>query len=136
MTSLFSSLVPSLARRQAPACAEPAQREPLPTVKPAHEIHETADAFGVTVHLPGVSRDGLEISAEQGSIRITGRRSWRRPEAWVQRHRETSDATFELELTHDNLVDLDKIHAELRDGVLRVSLPKAEAVKPRKIAVT
>jgi len=38
-------------------------------------------------------------------------------------------------LTHDNAVDTDKIAAELRDGVLRVSLPKVEAVKPRKIAV-
>jgi HSP20 family molecular chaperone IbpA len=38
-------------------------------------------------------------------------------------------------LEHDNSIDVDKIHAELRDGVLRVALPKTEARKPRKIAV-
>ena len=39
-------------------------------------------------------------------------------------------------LEHDNAIDVEKIHAELTDGVLRVSLPKTAAIKPRKIAVS
>ncbi len=130
--SLFNALIPSLSRT-------PARRETgtesVPTVKPAYEIKETDDAFGVTVHLPGVAKDGLELTVEEGSFRIIGRRAWKQPEGWTALYRESDEAPFELVLTHDNAINAEKIHAELRDGVLRVSLPKHEAIKPRKIAV-
>lgn len=106
------------------------------TAKPRYEIRETPEAFGATVYLPGVTKEGLEITAEEGQIRIVGRRAWKQPEGWAALHRETSDAPFELVLGHDNAVDNEKIAAELKDGVLAVSLPKREAVKPRKIAVS
>jgi HSP20 family molecular chaperone IbpA len=106
------------------------------TTKPRYEIRETSEAFGATVYLPGVTKEGLEITAEEGQIRIVGRRAWKQPEGWTALHRETSDAPFELVLGHDNAVDNEKIAAELKDGVLAVSLPKLEAIKPRKIAVS
>jgi HSP20 family molecular chaperone IbpA len=106
-----------------------------PGVKPLYEIKETPDAFGATVYLPGVGKDGLEITAEQGQLRIFGRRDCKQPDGWTPLHRESVDAPFELVLSHDNAIDTDKIAAELRDGVLRVSLPKHEAIKPRKITV-
>ena len=105
------------------------------TAKPLYEIRETPEAFGATVYLPGVTKEGLEITAEEGQIRIVGRRAWKQPEGWTALHRESADAPFELVLGHDNAVDNEKIAAELQDGVLRVSLPKHEAIKPRKIAV-
>lgn len=105
------------------------------TVKPLYEIKETPEAFGATVYLPGVGKDGLEITAEEGQIRIVGRRAWKQPEGWTALHRESVDAPFELVLAHDNAIDTEKIAAEVRDGVLRISLPKHEAIKPRKIAV-
>jgi HSP20 family protein len=88
------------------------------------------------VYLPGVSKEHLEITAEQGQIRIFGRRDWKQPAQWTPLHRESSDYAFELVLGHDRAVDADKVAAELRDGVLRVSLPKHEAIKPRKISVS
>jgi len=105
-------------------------------VKPGYEIKETPEAFGVVVYLPGVSKDGLDLTADEGQFRIVGRRTWKQPEGWTSLYRETFDAPFELVLTHDNAIDADKIVAELRDGVLRVSLPKHEALKPRKIPVS
>jgi HSP20 family molecular chaperone IbpA len=105
------------------------------TVKPAYEIKETDDAWGLVAHLPGVTKEGLEITAEEGFVTIRGRRTWQRPESWTAVYRESVDAPFELTLEHDNSVDVEKIHAELKDGVLRLSLPKSEAIKPRKIAV-
>ena len=107
-----------------------------PTVKPVYEVKETPEAFGVTVYLPGVSKDGLDLTADEGQVRIVGRRAWKQPEGWAALYRETVDAPFELVLAHDNALDADKIAAELRDGVLRVSLPKHEALKPRKIPVS
>lgn len=132
--SLFNTLIPS----QADKPATTVQDRPADlayTVKPVFEIKETPEAFGATVYLPGVAKEGLEITAEEGQVRIVGRRAWKQPEGWTALHRESADAPFELVLTHENAIDVDKIAAELRDGVLRVSLPKHEALKPRKIAV-
>lgn len=130
--SLLQTLIPSLNRAPADAVANNLG----PTVKPVFAIKETAEAYAVTVQLPGVAKDGLEITAEDGQVRIVGRRAWQRPAGWTALYRESADAAYELVLTHDNAIDADKIAAELRDGVLRVSLAKHEAVKPRKIAVS
>ena len=132
--SLLNTFIPALNRTPAKVDENrPADLDQ--TIKPLYEIRETPDAFGATVYLPGVAKEGLEITAEEGQIRIVGRRAWKQPDGWTALHRESVDAPFELVLGHDNAVDNDKIAAELRDGVLRVSLPKHEAIKPRKIAV-
>lgn len=140
MTHLFNQIVPRLSRavRRTEENTNGGSSGRLSefTLKPAYELKETGDAWGLTVHLPGVAKDGLEFTAEEGLIRIRGRRAWAKPEGWTQLYRESVEAPFELELEHDNSVDVEKIHAELKEGVLRVSLPKSEAVKPRKIAVS
>lgn len=132
--SLFNTLIPSQAGKPA-TTGQDRPSDLAYTVKPVFEIKETPEAFGATVYLPGVAKEGLEITAEEGQVRIVGRRAWKQPEGWTALHRESADAPFELVLTHENAIDVDKIAAELRDGVLRVSLPKHEALKPRKIAV-
>jgi HSP20 family protein len=132
--TLLNTLIPSLSRSTATR-DENRAADLQHAVKPLYEIKETADAFGATVYLPGVSKDGLEITAEEAQVRVIGRRAWKQPEGWTALHRESVDAPYELVLGHDNAIDADKIAAELRDGVLRISLPKHEAVKPRKITV-
>lgn len=132
--NLIHSLIPSLNRD--PVVSRGHRDEDLgPTVQPTYEVKETDEAFGLSVDLPGVTKKDLEITAEAETLRIVGKRSWNRPKDWTVSYRETSDATFLLELYHDNTVDADKVHAELSDGVLRLSLPKSEAVKPRRIEV-
>jgi len=127
--SRIQNLIPSITRK-------PAEREDNePTVRPWYEVKETPEAWGLTVYLPGVAKEGLELAAEEGVVTIRGRRGWKAPAGWTALYRESADAPYELALTHDNTVDVEKIHAELKDGILRVSLPKAEAIKPRKIAV-
>ena len=127
--SRLQHLVPSFARRSA------ARESNEATVRPWYEVKETPEAWGLTVYLPGVGKEGLEITAEEGLITVRGRRQWKAPAGWTALYRESADAAFELSLAHDNTIDVEKIHAELNDGVLRASLPKAEALKPRKIAV-
>ena len=131
--SLFNTLIPS--RERGDATAGNGAAEVGAALKPAYEVKETGEAYGLTVHLPGVTKDGLELTAEGNELRIVGRRAWQQPAGWTAVYRESSDAPFALVLTHENSIDTGKIAAELKDGVLRVSLPKAEALKPRKIAV-
>lgn len=130
--SLFNSLIPAFAR---PLASRDPQAESPAGVAPAYDVQETDEAYGLTVHLPGVGKGGLEITVDGGEFRVVGRRGWKQPEGWTALYRESSDVPFELALAHDNAIDVEKIHAELTDGVLRASLPKAEALKPRKIAV-
>lgn len=133
--SLLTDILPSFTR-PSPSCAGGnCADQPTQTSRPGYKINETTDAYTVTVQLPGVSKDGLEITAEDGQVRVVGRRAWQAPEGWTSLYRETANAAYELVLTHDNAIDAEKIGAELRDGVLNVTLPKSEAAKPRKIAV-
>jgi len=133
--NLLHSLIPSLNRVNVHRRQPESTADRGPVVQPAYQVRETADAFGLTVHLPGVTKDGLELTVGDGVSTVRGTRGWKQPEGWTALYRESAEADYELGLTHDNTIDADKIRAELKDGVLRVSLPKTEAVKPRKIAV-
>jgi len=128
--SIMQNLIPSLTRR--PSADE---RPSEPVIKPRFQLRETAEAWGLQIELPGVAKDGLEFTAEEGQLTIRGRRGWKAPAGWTALYRESAEAPYELVLHHDNTIDVGQIHAELRDGILRVSLPKSEAVKPRKINV-
>ena len=128
--SLTDRIIPS--RRGTVAKVE---AEPHPATRPLFEVDENDNGYGVTVYLPGVAKEGLEITDEGGELRITGKRATKVPEGLTALHRESYDGVFELVLTHDNSVDTGKIEAELKDGILRLALAKAESAKPRKIAI-
>ena len=132
--TLLNALIPSLSR--SPARREAPPRSTVPGVRPVYELREATDAWGLTVYLPGVAKSGLSITDENGTLTIRGERAWKQPGGWTSLYRESSDLPFELTLEHDNGFDADKVHAELKDGVLRVSLPKVENRKARKIEVS
>ena len=116
---------------RAPAAQSPEE----PGVRPSYEVRETPEAYAVVVRLPGVARETLEVTADSAEVRVTGRPAWTRPGTWTAVHRETADVPFVLTLAHESAVDVDRIHAELKDGVLQLTLPKAEALRPRKVEV-
>jgi len=133
--TILQSLVPTFGRAtRMPSNQNSSSNEPR--VKPLFDLREDDNAFEAVVQLPGVAKEGLEITAEEGQIRIVGRRAWNPPADWTTLYRETSRAPYELTLSHGNEIDAAKITAELKNGVLSLSLPKAEAAKPRKIAVS
>ena len=105
------------------------------TVRPRHALQEGESAWTLTAHLPGVAKNSLAITDNEGVLTIRGERAWKQPEGWTALHRESDDAPYELRLEHEGRIDVEKIHAEFADGVLTATLPKAEAIKPRKIAV-
>lgn len=130
--SFINSILSKAAASTAPVASE---TQADFTLKPAYRLSQTSDAWTVVAHLPGVAKDGLEVTAEDGVLSIRGRRQWQSPEAWTALYRESYDSSYALALRYDQ-VDADRIQAELKDGVLTVTLPKSEAVKARKIAVS
>jgi len=127
--SFFNALIPAF-NGAAP------EGDVIPTRRPQYHVAETDAAYSLTVNLPGVAKEGLEITDENGELRITGKRALPLPDNVAVLHRESSDALFELVLTHDNTIDSEKIDAELKDGVLHLTLAKAESAKPRKISIS
>jgi HSP20 family protein len=134
--SLLNSLIPTFGRASTESrLANVRDDAAVPGVQPVYDVVESSEAFGLTVQLPGVAKAGLSITEQDGVLTIRGERAWKQPTGWTSLYRESSDRPFELSLRHDHAIEVEKIHAELVDGVLRASLPKAEARKPRKIAV-
>lgn len=131
MTRLHS-IIPKLGKAVRVAQGQPAEAR----IKPAYDVREDEHGYDVRVQLPGVAKDGLEITAQADELTIIGRRAWTPPAGWTVLYRETPRADFELTLTHQGEIDADKSTAELKEGVLHLMLPKAEAAKPRKIAIT
>lgn len=90
---------------------------------PPVDIFETDEALTLVADLPGVASDGLQLGVEHDILTLEGQA--REGDAGYYRR-------FQLP---DNL-DLEKVSAQMRHGVLTVTLPKAAAARPRKIEVT
>jgi HSP20 family molecular chaperone IbpA len=135
--SILNQIVPRFARSIGQSAAATAtQNDGSYHIKPLFEVEETPEAWALTVQLPGVTKENLEFTAENEQIAIIAPRTWQRPEGWTALYRESVDAPYKLVLEHNNSVDVAKIAAELKDGILRVSLPKLEALKPRKVVIS
>jgi HSP20 family protein len=87
------------------------------------------------VEMPGVNKDGLEISVENNELTIIGRRSRPAVEGPLI-HRESRRENYRRAFELDPSIDADKISAKIDQGVMTLTLPKAEQVKPRKIKVS
>ena len=118
------------------------QRETRPTTDRATEftspevnIFESKDGYVLEAEMPGVSKGGLEITLDNNEITLTGRRAAEAVSGEpVFRERRLWDYRRVFEL--DPAIDATRIEAKLDQGVLTLTLPKSERLKPRKIAVT
>lgn len=108
---------------------------PRRTLVPRYNVEETADAFVITAFVPGVDRSTLETHVDGESLTVFARRTWTPPSDWTAVHRETPAADYRLVLELDHRVNREAVRAELNQGVLTLTLPKAEAVKPRRIEI-
>lgn len=102
---------------------------------PPLNIAEDADRFLVEAELPGYKLDDLDLSVSGAELWIRGKRGFDAKEGWTVHRRERAAGEFSRSLTLPAEVDADQVKAELKDGVLTVTLPKAPTAKPRKITV-
>jgi len=104
-------------------------------ITPLANIVETADGYVLEAEMPGVSRDGLEVTVENGDLTIVGRRKGYESPG-VLLYGESRGADFRRTFEIDPSINSAGITAKLEQGILTLHLPKAEAVKPRRISVT
>lgn len=103
---------------------------------PAVDIQETPDHYLVTAEVPGMSRDDLDIRVHEGRITIAGVRR-ERPRQCEQYHRvERGHGSFSRTFSLPVPMDSDRVTADLRDGVLTVTCPKADDSAARRIQVS
>jgi len=118
-------------QKEARPNVEPAARE---FVSPEVNILETKDGYLLEAEMPGVSKEGLEVMLEGTELTITGhRRHEPFPGEPILRESRTCDYRRVFEL--DPAIDSGKIAARMEQGVLTLTLPKSEKVKPRKVMV-
>jgi HSP20 family protein len=103
---------------------------------PALDVRESQDRFDVTIDLPGLEPDDVNVTFEDGMLSINGKREFSaedRGETW---HRiERSFGTFARSMRLPQTADTERIEATFDKGVLTVSVPKTEQAKPRTIEV-
>jgi HSP20 family protein len=104
-------------------------------VFPAVNLWEKGDNFYLEAELPGVNRDDLDISAAGNELTLRGQRGAPQGENVTCHRQERGFGEFNRVITLPVEVDAEKIEALLKDGVLTLTLPKAEVAKARKIKV-
>jgi HSP20 family protein len=106
----------------------------LPYAAPDVNIYETEQSFVLQAEMPGVMKDGLEVTLEGNALTFIGRRS-DEPIRGTPLYRESRPLNYRRVFELDPSIDTSKISAEMKQGVLTLTLPKAERVKPRKIEI-
>lgn len=103
--------------------------------RPLTDIVETDQGVSMMIEMPGVGPEDVEITLENRVLTIRGRVHPTRPETLELVHAEYGEGDFERAFTLSEDFDPDRIEAELRNGVLTLTLPRAPEAQPRKIAV-
>ena len=104
---------------------------------PSVDIKEEADSFVIYADLPGVETKDIEITMEKGMLTLKGERAVENKEETRKFKRvERVRGTFLRRFTLPEVVDVEKITARSKDGVLEVIVPKGAAAQPRKITVS
>jgi HSP20 family protein len=110
---------------------------PLTGWAPALDVHEDKDNFIVRTELPGLKREDIEVSLQDGTLIISGERKVEEKREGVEVHRqERFYGKFQRALTLPAPVAADKVKAQYKDGVLTITLPKTEEAKPKQIDVS
>jgi HSP20 family molecular chaperone IbpA len=110
------------------------RRQELPRIVPMVDIFENDDEILLHADMPGVTKDNITVNVDNGRLEISGTRrlqtkgscSWQ----------EFGDVEYRRVFSVPQSIEVAKVNAELKEGVLKLHLPKAEAAKPRNIKIS
>ncbi len=118
------------------AAAEPARGERDTVVfRPLADIRELPAGVTLTLEMPGVGPDGVDIDLDRRVLTIRGRGGVTRPEGFRQTYAEYAEGDYERVFTLSDEIDEAAIRAGMANGLLTLDLPRAEAARPRRIEV-
>jgi HSP20 family protein len=104
---------------------------------PAIDVYEDKDHVFVRAEIPGMKKDEIDISLHEGVLALSGERKLEKEHEKAEGHRvERFVGRFQRSITLPSPVDAAKVRATYKDGVLAVTLPKAEEAKPKQISVS
>lgn len=109
---------------------------PMRAFLPTVDIYETEDALTVVLEMPGVARNNIDVNVDNGVLMIEGKIDFGKYEDLQPVYSEYNIGPFRRSFRISSRIDQDKIKAEMRDGVISLTLPKAEQAKPRRIEVS
>ena len=103
--------------------------------RPFYAVHPSNDQYEIQVLMPGVAKDHVNVSLEGRNLQIHGSRDDRPGDGWRPILNELNWDDYRLHLELNVPVEEDAISANVDDGVLRLTLPKSEDSKPRRIEI-
>lgn len=109
------------------------EQQGIHTVIPPVDIVEHKDCIQLTADIPGVEKDQLDIHVENGTLTVFASGNENKPANQV--YREFQAVNYYRQFSVSDRINTDAVSAELKNGVLTVTLPKYEEVKPKKIEV-
>jgi HSP20 family protein len=110
-------------------------RQEAPTMMPRVDVLEDEAGITLLADLPGVSRESLEIHVEGDSLMIEGGVAAATPEAMEAAYAEVRVPRYRRSFTLSRELDGGRIEAQLKDGVLRLRIPKQEHAQPRRVSI-
>jgi len=105
------------------------------TYLPVTDIFETDQALTVVLEMPGVGKDAVDVSVENDVLAIDGRIDYSKYEGLQPVYTEYNVGHYARSFQLSSKIEQGNIHAELKDGLMTLVLPKVEKAKPRKIKI-
>lgn len=111
-----------------------ARRQDMPRVAPVVDIYENENEILLQADMPGVTKEHVTINVDNGKLEISGMRKLQTKgtSTW----QEFGDVEYRRIFSVPQSIDVGKVSAELKEGVLKLHLPKTEAAKPRTIQIS
>ena len=102
---------------------------------PRTNLYENGDTFEIRAEVPGIAKDDLNVNIQGNYLEISGSRTDDTPDGYKVHRTERGTSTFSRSFTLPDDVDADKVEAQLKDGILYLTLPKSEVAKPKQITI-
>ncbi len=118
------------------AVAPTQKRESEISLRPPVDIFEDAEGITLQLDMPGVSRDRLTVHADRNTLVIEGEVKIELPQQMEALHAEVQSTHYYRSFALSGELDAEKTQANLKDGVLTVTIPKRSELKPRRIQIS